>query len=321
MRPDQPGYRRHVLAHLGRVAGRCAALGIGAVLDHATPQHPERRDLTVGEAVNAMVRQGLGCLTQARYLVPRCFHHQPTERRIAPRLAPDQRTDEALGRAFETLSAYGVTALDRLLAATAAAPLGLPPRLAPRARTSVHVDGRYKRDAEPGEQVVPITRGSRRDHRPDLHHVMLARMVEPQAGIPRLLQPRRGNSRDAHDVGDGVAAHGQPWQTTDGTTDLVAEHALSRADTLRTLAQTQRRWITRVPATWSEAQAALAQVAPHARASLTAGCRAGEWRSTDGGLEPRWRLLSSESRQPHAQRLLDRQGGPPSATAVQALTT
>jgi hypothetical protein len=56
--PDQPAYRRHVLDHLGLVAGMCDALGMGDVLDHATHQHPELRDLTVGEAVNALVRNG-----------------------------------------------------------------------------------------------------------------------------------------------------------------------------------------------------------------------------------------------------------------------
>lgn len=40
------------------MAGRLDALGMGAVIDHATPHNPELRDLTVGEAVNAMVLQG-----------------------------------------------------------------------------------------------------------------------------------------------------------------------------------------------------------------------------------------------------------------------
>jgi hypothetical protein len=35
-------------------------LGIGDVIDQATHQNPEMRDLTVGEAVKAMVLNGLG---------------------------------------------------------------------------------------------------------------------------------------------------------------------------------------------------------------------------------------------------------------------
>jgi hypothetical protein len=63
--PDQPTYRSQVLDHLGLVAGMFDELGIGDVIDQATQQHPERRDLTAGEAVKAMVRNGLGLINQA----------------------------------------------------------------------------------------------------------------------------------------------------------------------------------------------------------------------------------------------------------------
>jgi hypothetical protein len=68
--PDSPMYRSQVLDHLGLVAGMFDALGIGDVLDHATHQNPEMRDLTVGEAIKAMLRNGLGCINQALSLVP-----------------------------------------------------------------------------------------------------------------------------------------------------------------------------------------------------------------------------------------------------------
>jgi hypothetical protein len=56
--PDQPAYRSQVLDHLGLVAGRFDALGMGHVIDQATHHNPELRDLTVGEAVKAMVLHG-----------------------------------------------------------------------------------------------------------------------------------------------------------------------------------------------------------------------------------------------------------------------
>jgi hypothetical protein len=60
MRPDQPTYYSPVLDHLGLVAGMCDALGMGEVIDHAPHHNPERRDLTVGEAVTAMGLHGVG---------------------------------------------------------------------------------------------------------------------------------------------------------------------------------------------------------------------------------------------------------------------
>ena len=108
----------------------CEELGIGDVLDQATHQNPAMRDLTVGEAVKAMVLNGLGCINQALDLVPRFFQNKPTSRLISPRVTPKQLNDDALGRALDTLYAFGVTEIYSLIAATAAQRLGLTPRFA-----------------------------------------------------------------------------------------------------------------------------------------------------------------------------------------------
>ena len=80
-------------------------------------------------------------------------------------MTPKQLNADALGRALETLYADGVTALYRRLAATAARRLGLASHSAHLDRPSVHVDGRYNRDEEPEEHVMPITRGDSRGRR------------------------------------------------------------------------------------------------------------------------------------------------------------
>jgi len=118
--PDHPTYRSQVLDHLGLVAGMFDELGIGDVLDRATHHSPDMRELTVGEAVKAMVLNGLGFINQALSLVPRFFQNKPTSRLISLRVTPDQLNDDALGRALDTLYRYGVTELYSLIAATAA---------------------------------------------------------------------------------------------------------------------------------------------------------------------------------------------------------
>jgi transposase len=193
--------RSQILDHLGLVAGMFDELGIGDVRDKATQQNPAMRDLTVGEAVKAMVLNGLGFVNQALSLVPRVFQNKPTSRLIAPRVVPAQLNDDALGRALDTLYDYGVTELSSLIAATAAKRLGLAPTFAHLDSTSFHVDGRSNSEKEPEAEVMHITRGSSRDHRPDLNQVMLELMVEHQAGIPVLMQPLSGNSSDAHEFG------------------------------------------------------------------------------------------------------------------------
>ena len=305
--PQPPLYRTQVLDHLGLVAGMFDELGIGEVIDQATHQNPEMRDLTVGEAVKAMVLNGLGFINQALYLVPRFFQHKPTSRLISLRVTPKQLNDDALGRALDTLYAAGVTEIYSLIAATAAQRLDLAPRFAHLDSTSFHVDGRYNSDEEPDEHVIHITRGYSRDQRPDLNQVMLDLMVEHQAGIPVLMKPLSGNSSDVTDFGQIITDHMAQMQITYGLTYLVADSALYSAENLQKLAETRTQWITRVPATLREAQAVLAQADPQTMASLTEQYRYQVVPSTYGGVEQRWMLIHSEPRQPQAQRTVDKQ--------------
>jgi transposase len=319
--PHQPTYHSQVLDHLGLVAGMFDELGIGDVIDQATRQNPEMRDLTVGEAVKAMVLNGLGFINQALYLVPRFFQHKPTYRLISPRVTPEQLNDDALGRTLDTLYAYGVTELYSLIAVSAAKRLGLCPTYTHLDTTSFHVDGRYNSDEEPEGQVVRITKGYSRDHRPDLNQVMLELMVEHQAGIPILMTPLSGNSSDPQTFGQVIRAHIEQLHTTYGATYLVADSALYSEDNLDKLAQTAIKWITRVPATLSEAQAALAQADPQAMAALQEGYRYHELTSTYGGVEQRWVLIYSEPRQAPAQRTVDKQLRQQSDKEVKAFKT
>lgn len=237
--PDHPTYHSQVLDHLGLVAGMFDELGIGDTLDQATQQNPEMRDLTVGEAVKAMVLNGLGFINQALYLVPRFFQHKPTYRLISPRMTPERRNDDALGRALETLYASGVTELYSLIAATAAQRLGRRPAYAHLDTTSFHVDGRYNSAEEPDDQVVHITQGYSRDHRPDLNQVMLELIIAHQAGIPVLMKPLSGNSSDAQEFGHVIRTHIEQLRTTYAAPYVVADSALYSEANLATLAQTE----------------------------------------------------------------------------------
>jgi transposase len=304
--PDHPLYRSQILDHLGLVATMFDELGIGEVIDHATQQDPEMRDLTVGEAVKAMVLNGLGFVNQALYLVPLFFLNKPTYQLISPRVTPEQLNDDALGRALDTLYAFGVTELYSLIAATAARRLALRPTYAHLDTTSFHVDGRYNSDEPPAEHIVHITKGYSRDHRPDLNQVMLELIVEHQAGIPVLMQPLSGNSSDAKDFGQTVSAHIGQLQATYGTTYLVADSALYSAENLGKLQDTQTKWITRVPATLSEAQEALAQANPETMKPLKTGYRYQPLRSTYAGVEQRWLLIYSEPRRLQAGRTVSK---------------
>jgi transposase len=309
-RPDIPPkpqpYRTQILDHLGLVAGMFEELGITEVIDQATQQDPEMRMVTAGHAVKAMVLNGLGFLNHQLSLVPHFFQHKPISRLMAPGMQASHLNDDTLGRALDTLYDFGVTALDSLIAATAAKRLGLTPTFAHLESTSFHVDGRSHSDEPPDAQVIHIPQGYSRDHRPDLNQVMLDLMVEHHAGMPVLRQPLSGNSSDKTDCGQIIHDHLVQWHLTSGTTSVVADSALDSAENLQTLAETGTKWITRVPATLTEAQEALALAKPETMRPLTAGYRYDVVPSRYGGVDQRWIVLSSEHRPPQAQRSVDK---------------
>src|SRR5262249_7655787 len=145
--------------------------------------------------------------------------------------------------------------------------------------------------------------------------------VEHQAGIPVLMKPLSGNSSDAHDFGQVITDHIAQLQLTYGMTFLVADSALYSAENLQKLADTNLKWITRVPATLHEAQAVLAQADPQTMPPLTEGYRYHVVRSSYGGIEQRWVLIYSEQRQAQAQRTVDRQWRTQSDQEVKAFRT
>jgi hypothetical protein len=59
------------------------------------------------------------------------------------------------------------------------------------------------------------TRGSSRDHRPDLHQVMRDLIVDHQAGIPLLRPPLSGHTSDAIDCRHVVTEHMAPLMEGD----------------------------------------------------------------------------------------------------------
>src|SRR5512134_2107842 len=77
-----------MLDHLGLVAGMYEQLGIGEELDALIPQDLDQRVVSVGQAVKAMVLNGLGFVNQTLYLTPQFYQTKPTERLIGAGIQP-----------------------------------------------------------------------------------------------------------------------------------------------------------------------------------------------------------------------------------------
>jgi hypothetical protein len=61
---------RQQLNHLGLVSAMYDELGIGRIFDQLISQHEEKRTVSIGQAVKAMVLNGLGFANRALVLPP-----------------------------------------------------------------------------------------------------------------------------------------------------------------------------------------------------------------------------------------------------------
>jgi transposase len=118
-------YKSETLEHLGLVAAMFDELGIGDLVDELVPQDPSQRKVSVGQALKAMVLNGLGFANRRLYLMPEFFRNKPIERLVGAGISPEHLNDDALGKALDTLHAFGLTELYRLIARQAAERLGL----------------------------------------------------------------------------------------------------------------------------------------------------------------------------------------------------
>ena len=178
-----------ILDHLGLVAGMFEELEIGDRIDEHIPQDFEEREVSVGQAVKAMVLNGFGFVQQRLYLTPQFFERVPTERLIGEGVRPEHLNHGVLGRALDDLFEYGVTELFRDLAAHAAEKLGLGSRFAHLRfahldATSFSFHGDYDSEEEPEEGVVSIQKGYSRDHRPDLNQAVLDMGAQAEGRAP-----------------------------------------------------------------------------------------------------------------------------------------
>ncbi len=291
-----------VLDHLGLVVGMFEELEIGDRIDEHIAQDFDEREISVGQAVKALVLNGFGFVQQRLYLTPKLFERVPTERLIGEGVRPEHLNEGVLGRALDDLFEYGVTELFRELAAHAAGKLGLGSRFAHLDATSFSFHGEYDSEEEPEDGVIRVQQGYSRDPRPDLNQVVLDMIVERKAGLPVLMKPLSGNVSDPGSFPGLIDRHVEHLQNVHGFNYLVADSSLYSADHVERLTENGVKFVTRVPETISEAKARIQESEIESMEPLKEGYRAKECRSEHGGVEQRWRIVYSEEAEERARK-------------------
>jgi len=300
-----------IFDHLGLVAGMFEELEIGDRIDEQIAQDFDERNVSVGQAVKALVLTGLGFVQQRLYLTAQFFEKMPTNRLIGEGVRPEHLNDDVLGRALDDLYDYGVTELFRDLAAHAGEKLGLTSRFAHLDATSFSFEGDYDSDEdsnEPSEDgVIRIKQGYSRDNRPDLNQAVLDMIVERKAGLPVLMKPLSGNVSDPGSFPELIDRHVEHLQNAHGFDYVVADSSLYSADHVEKLTESGVKFVTRVPETTNEAKSRIQEAEIGSMEPLTEGYRAEECRSEYGDTEQRWLVVYSEEAEERAQGTVENQ--------------
>jgi transposase len=192
------------LDHLGIVAGICNEIGLAETIN--TQIADTGRKVSVGQAVQAMILNGLGFVSRPLYLSPEFFHNKPVELLIGEGIEAPDLNDDCLGRALDQLFKEGVTEVFASVSAKALQVFGIETEYAHLDSTSFGLHGQYE-DDESEPTAIHITHGYSRDHRPDLKQAMVSLICANQASLPTWFRALDGNSSDSTSFAETIQAY------------------------------------------------------------------------------------------------------------------
>lgn len=190
---EETNYEAQRIDHLGIVTGISREIGLIETIDQQVGE--SGRKVSCDEGTLAMIQNALGFSSRALYLMPDYLQNKPVDILIRPGLEAEDFNDDSLGRCLDDLYAAGVTEVFASVASKALNLYGIEHRFVHLDNSSFHLHGEYDVDA-PGEEMVSITHGYSRDHRPDLKQVVAQIITSHKSNLPVWLEVLSGNSSD-----------------------------------------------------------------------------------------------------------------------------
>ncbi len=282
--------------HHGLVAATCKDLGIAEKINSKIINNDDRRIVTTGKAVMAMILNGLGFTNRRLYLTHQFFASKPTEVLLDENIQSSDITDYTLGHALDEIAAYGSSKLFSEIGFDIALENNLLGNLNHLDTTSISVQGAYNVESDDVEPaVIEVTHGHSKDHRPDLKQVVLSLVVNGPSAMPIFMEPLNGNSSDKasfHETIKKVDAF-KKQINLDKNIKWVADSALYSKDKL--LGENKYLWLTRVPETIREAKEIVGQSDDNIEwKELDKGYKTSSFASNYGDVAQRWLLVYSD---------------------------
>jgi transposase len=286
---DATTYTTQRIDHLGIVTGISREIELVETIDEQVGQ--SGRKVSCGEGTLAMIQNALGFSSRALYLMPDYLHNKPVDLLIRPGLTPDDFNDDTLGRCLDDLYACGVTEVFASVASKALSVYGIEHQFVHLDSSSFHLHGQYDVDA-PDEEMVSITHGYSRDHRPELKQVVAQLITSHKSSLPVWLEVLSGNSSDKESFAESVkgyckhlAGEKKPYFVMDSAG--YSENSLK--------ANPNVLWLMRVPETLAEAKRLVKETEREQMVELVPGYFGKEVPSEYGGIDQRWLVVFSQA--------------------------
>ena len=289
------------LDHHGLVAGIIDELKLVEIIDRRLPSD-DQETISAGEAVKAMVINGLGFCNRPLMLTPQFYQNLPMELLFRPGVKAEHFNRHKLGRTLDEIHAYGCDLLFSELALSACNQEGVDRRNNSLDSTSFSLSGRYEGGAE--EQAIEITYGYSKDHRPDLKQAVQEMLVSQDGGVPLFMKSHDGNASDSVLFRQRAEALLEEFKSSDAPRYLIADSKLYSKKGAEFLSQLA--FITRIPSSLKrEQQATRAALAkPNDWVDLSPGYRYQPLELTHYGIEQRWLVIYSDGAYQRASETL-----------------
>ena len=286
---EETNYETQRIDHLGIVTGISREIELVETIDKKVGE--TGRKVSCGEGVLAMVQNALGFSSRALYLMPDYLRNKPIDLLIRPGLVAEDFNDDTLGRCLDDLYACGVTEVFASVASKALSVYGIEHRFVHLDSSSFHLHGQYEIET-PDEEMISITHGYSRDHRPDLKQVVTQLITSHKSNLPVWLEVLSGNSSDKKTFSKSVNAY---CKHLGGKKALyfVMDSAGYSKESLKEMKEIL--WVVRVPETLAEAKRLVKEVQPAQMVELVEGYWGKEEESDYGGIKQRWLIVFSQA--------------------------
>jgi len=285
----ETNYETQRIDHLGIVTGISREIELVEAINQKVGQ--TGRKVSCGEGTLAMVQNALGFSSRALYLMPDYLRNKPVDLLIRPGLEPEDFNDDSLGRCLDDLYACGVTEVFASVASKALSVYGIEHKFVHLDSSSFHLHGEYD-VAVLGEEMVSITHGYSRDHRPDLKQVVAQIITSHKSNLPVWLEVLSGNSSDKESFSESVKAYCEHL-AGEKKPYFVMDSAGYSEKSLKEIKDIL--WLMRVPETLAEAKRLVKETAQDQMVELEPGYFGKEVKSEYGGVAQRWIVVFSQA--------------------------